>query len=385
MSCVPTSAKYFKVNITSFCDAQKSASFLSEAANPATKFIQTLLNRFYAQNPDEIPTKNTTKQRLSLFEVPVVPPPIPEKRKLPNETCVKEKRRKVVTKGKKPVPDEQLEEPSTPSTRNNPSSVDLNSTITRCIQTGLQALKSELRAELREEMKQESKAGLQLVHENSKQLHILTSKFQQEMADLLKSRDEKFSAQLKILTELKTPPVSEVKPDLCQRGTKTQKKMKTKVPEVEADAQSQSPPPVETPSVSVPEKKELDCKTQYLEKIVELQEKLLQQTPTAVHPPVRIDTPTAAPTTQPVFATPFQSDPQLQIAPTFAHFAGAGSTGQPIFATPSASIIQPSFLSTTPQYSVLPDGSNPRLIGAETKAPPNVQALLAALQKAIYQ
>ena len=202
----------------------KNLPFLSEAANPATKFIQTLLNRFYAQNPDEIPTKNTTKQRLSLFEVPVVPPPIPEKRKLPNETCVKEKRRKVVTKGKKAVPDEQLEEPSTPSTRNNPSSVDLNSTITRCIQTGLQALKSELRAELREEMKQESKAGLQLVHENSKQLHILTSKFQQEMADLLKSRDEKFSAQLKILTELKAPPVSEVKPDLCQRGTKAQKK-----------------------------------------------------------------------------------------------------------------------------------------------------------------
>ncbi len=321
-----------------------------------------MLNKFYAEDPEGIATKNTTKQRLSLFETQVAVPAAEKRRTGPPETKPpKDKRRRVAgVKGKKIAQDESEDEsvPIAPSTRNS-QPVDLSTTITRCIQTSMQALKSELKTELRLEMKQESKSALQMAQESSKQLQTLAARLQQEMVQLLKARDEKLESQLQALTEMRATDVEEDHPK-----PKKQKKSRSRPkPESPKNEQPPTAPSEEVPASSTQDTNKDPDKALYLEKIVQLQEKLLQQVPQAQSQ-----------------SYPYQPYSQhVQMTSPFTHFG----MPQQLIVPPAPQLLQPSFLTVPHNYpAFLPTDGVARM---EAKPSPNVQALLTALQKSIYQ
>ncbi len=319
-----------------------------------------------------------------------------EKRRAPeSEKKISEKRQKVAKQKKKDRDqgaDSEDDSPVPVSTRKQPSAEDLSAVkISRSIESSIRTLKAELKAELRQELKAESKAGLQAAKESSKHFEVLTTKFQQEMVNLFKEREEKLSAQLKVLIEHKAIqeqpepqvvlradcPTSQVK----KKSKKSKKSAKaTRQPPTESDnsateaeAPRTLPNPPSEPADTIrgsENRSVVPTEKTYLERIIQLQEQLIQQ-----------QTSPQKPEAHSAFPTPFQVFP-------YTHF------GQPQLVPALSGSIQPGFTSPVPQlapapvpqYAFLPDSSaSARMVGGEPKQQSHVQALLSALQKSLYQ
>ena len=203
---IPSTSKKFKVNLLSFVDAVRAESLVLASAaleRLSTRFLQTLLLHFYDQPPDRFATKNSYKQRMSLFDDP--PPAKAQPKQLRSAPIssppIEPQAARPVLKKSKP----NTKTKSTSRTAEHDEPIISNEIVPRPeLQLSAKEVDQIVSAKV-ESVKKELTSAIEAIHAatTSSLKHIVESqaKFSSEVHDLLHRQEKTFSDRLKNLTE----------------------------------------------------------------------------------------------------------------------------------------------------------------------------------------
>jgi hypothetical protein len=367
---IPSTSKKFKVNLLSFVDAVRAESLVLASAaleRLSTRFLQTLLLHFYDQPPDRFATKNSYKQRMSLFDDP--PPAKAQPKQLRSAPIssppIEPQAARPVLKKSKP----NTKTKSTSRTAEHDEPIISNEIVPRPeLQLSAKEVDQIVSAKV-ESVKKELTSAIEAIHAatTSSLKHIVESqaKFSSEVHDLLHRQEKTFSDRLKNLTESWESKVEAklTQDDQLNHQRAEPVKRRPEKRHIEEDCEDE---PLENPRKRTTEEKKskLDP-TEELQKLVALQQQLLNSKSS-----LQYSSPVP-----PAHASSFQThlgqyrlpDPTFPLYGQVPHFP-------------------PGFVQTQfpqAQYSLL-DSPEPRLLQSPAQKQQKIQALFSALQKSLF-